>query len=130
MVVASEWELRSVAAQPIHGASPSPRLELSPTRREPTRDNSDGREMIEKCCLASTYIDYRSAASVAGRFDRLSNYGVNSTSIRIVSTFRPSSRIAFWPSSEYSNSRNFAMSGISAMRPVALGLSGRGSCGS
>src|SRR6266498_3093673 len=49
------------------------------------------------------------------RFDPLSNYGVNSTNIRIVSTFRPSSRIAFWPSSDRSNSWNFAISGISAM---------------
>ena len=36
--------------------------------------------------------------------DPVSIYGVNSINIRIVSTFRPSSRIAFWPSSDRSNS--------------------------
>ncbi len=58
------------------------------------------------------------------RFCLFSGYGVNSTSIRIVSTFRPSSRIAFWPSSDWSNSWNFSISGISAMMPVAFGVVG------
>lgn len=51
-------------------------------------------------------------------------YGVNSTNICIVSTFRPSSRIAFWPSLDCSNSRNFPISGISAKTPVTLKLLG------
>jgi hypothetical protein len=38
------------------------------------------------------------------RLDLFSSYGVNSTNIRIVSTFKPSSRIAFLPSSDCSNS--------------------------
>jgi hypothetical protein len=57
-------------------------------------------------------------------FNSLYDYGVNSTKIRIVSTFRPSSLIAFLPSSDCRNSRNFAMSGISAITPVAFGFSG------
>src|SRR6056297_1980021 len=55
-------------------------------------------------------------------YEMSSSYGVNSTSIRMVSTFRPSSRIAFLPSSDCSNFRNFATSGISAIRPVELGF--------
>ena len=39
-----------------------------------------------------------------GWLDLFSSYCVYSTNNRIVSTFRPSSRIAFWPSSDCSNS--------------------------
>lgn len=46
----------------------------------------------------------RPAQPIAGRFDLLPSYGVNSTNIRIVSSFKPSSRIAFLPSSDRSNS--------------------------
>ena len=41
---------------------------------------------------------------LSGRSNLLPSYGVNSTNIRIVSTFKPSSRIAFLPSSDCSNS--------------------------
>jgi hypothetical protein len=54
----------------------------------------------------------------------IARYGVNSTGIRSVSTFRPFSLMAFRPSSDCSISWSAAMSGTSAMTPVQFGLSG------
>lgn len=59
--------------------------------REVIGDSHPGAKQSD---LKRKFVRGHSAAARRRRRDLFSSYGVNSTSIRIVSTFRPSSRIA------------------------------------